>query len=146
MSTKTERLIYYKKRLCADEAGLVVVTDKWHVVGESPCFAYSVDDFTIRQVRSYAESKGLSLLDAAKLLKKKTKRIHKESSRFAFPTERAAMLHLQLLKRKQLRHMERETAFIQAFLKVDLDTLMEDSKFFALPGTASLVSKYLVFN
>lgn len=133
--------VFYKKRLISGEEGLIVVTDRYTSVHETPCFHYCV--LSSRRMGAVLKCKDeteLQYYRRTKLLR----RISKTSSRIAFSTEEKALEHLKLLKRKQLSHMERETKFIREFLAAD--TLEKDGRYSIVPGSQELVNEYYVFD
>lgn len=111
-------MILYKMKLEAHEDGLRVVTEEWHVFRETPCFYYCLRDHT----------------------KEGEKRIAKVNSRFAFKTKEEAYEHLVMLKRRQLRHMERETVFLRRFLTQGVDDNMN------VPDSREMVHRYINFD
>lgn len=126
---------FYKARLIPEETGLIVWMDKYYSVKETPCFHFCVGELDKWRVDS-------SVLP---IKKKMLKRIHKTSSRFAFDTEEQAIEHLRMMKRRQLRHMEREKDFIDSFLacKSLVPARLNERK---IPNTRELVMKHLRFD
>lgn len=120
--------IFYKARLIAEEDGLIVWIDKYYPIKETPCYYYCVDEFH----------------NKINLKNPPIKKIHKTSSRFAFDSKDKAIEHLRFMKRRQLKHMEREAAFINSFL--DCDNLKSCYNGMEVPNTRELVSKYLRFD
>lgn len=130
--------VFYKARLISEEEGLEVWIDRYYCVKETPCFYFCVNEHNKWRVNS----------TVLPLKNKQLKRIHKTSGRFAFDTEELAINHLQMLKRRQLRHMARETSFINAFLDCDeLKSCPSGSRTIkSIPNTRDLVWKYLRFD
>lgn len=134
------RKILFKKRLMPYEEGLTIHTEEWGVVYETPCFFYCAKGFDLRRIDLLGGDK-----EAAKKLGIKLKRISKECSRFAFETEALAMNHLVMLKRKQIRHMERYMAFLKAFLSQENPESFIGNNT-VIPGTRDLVHEYYRFD
>lgn len=138
----TERKTFYRKRLVPDEAGLLVVTERWVSIHETPCFHYCVTDWSLDLMLRVGGPGGLL---ATARRRRQLKRIHKEGSRFAFETEEQALDHLRFLKRRQLRHLEREQKMVEAFLEAEkLKSTGGDGDL--IPGTEDLVHSYYVFD
>ena len=76
----------------------------------------------------------------------------KGHSRIAFETKEEAFEHLCMLKRKQMRHMERDMKFIAVFLEKaksldDLETKIRwGHEEIFVPETEELVKQYFVFD
>lgn len=138
----SERKTFYRKRLVPDEAGLIVVTERWVSIHETPCFHHCVTDWNLDLMLRIGGSGGLL---ATARRRRQLKRIHKEGSRFAFETEEQAGDHLRFLKRRQLRHLERETKFAEAFLEAEsFESNGGDGEL--IPGTEDLVHWYYRFD
>lgn len=135
--------VFYKMTMHPDEEGLRVFTKRFYSIHETPCFHYCVDESNYRRLRCYVMTTEPTLKDAKKF-NIKTRRIDKIGSRIAFETEEKAFAHLLFLKRRQLRHLERDTEFLKAFLdKVKaLDDLDAQR---VVPDTMDLVRQYLIF-
>jgi len=133
---------FYKKRLVAEEDGLIVVTDSLISIHETRCFHFCMPE---REVSNYRllKRRDESLLDYAKR-RKMLKRIDKQGSRIAFETEEKALDHLRFLKRKQLRHMERDKAFIETLLATE--NIDPCAQMFTIPDSRDLVHQHFVFD
>lgn len=145
--------VFYKKLLRPTESGLVIVTQHWVSIHETPSFHYCIHDYSsmfaswrpLDRARDYSKRNNVTMLQAAKKLMYKVKRVHKGDSRFAFSSESTALEHLRFLKRKQLSHMERDIAFVRAFL--DADSLEPGSDGCAIvPATQELVLQHYRFD
>lgn len=141
----SEAIELFKKRLQAEEEGLVIRTEKWVCIHETPCFYFCVEDRRKSLVTNALKHTDETAIQAAKRLKF-LKRISKQNSRFAFVTEQAAMDHLRFLKRRQLMHMERETKFINLFLECEeLEASRYDNSR-RVPESRGLVREFLRFD
>lgn len=140
--TKNGPKVFFKKRLCAEESGLIVFTDRFVSIRETECFHYCIPEKYFHLIASL-KRKDESEIQYAKRFKV-LKRIHKDGSRIAFETEEKAMEHLRFLKRKQLNHMQRETKFIEKFL--GSETLNPDGPYERVPDSYDLVHDYLRFD
>lgn len=135
----------YKMRLVPNENGLQIVTEQWICIHETKCFYHCVSEWDI-ELLNYLKSQSVdktkrNIAQERKLLK----RIAKHRSRFAFDTKEKAMKHLKFLKRKQLKHMQRDQKFINAFLSVE--NLEENCNGqMVIPNTQQLVLGYYLFD
>lgn len=133
--------IFYKKRLIPDEEGLLVWTEKWVSIHETPHFHYCIPDF-VHEI-GLRPIEGETLLQAAKR-RATLKRVAKAGSRFAFDTEEKALERLRFLKGKHVSHMKREMKFIEHFLKCEkLEQYGEQQ---LVPGSRGLVLEHLRFD
>lgn len=141
--------VYYRAYWSPDVDGIHVGFEEWISIHESPCFAYCVYGKTRRLMVTYAaESHGASALQAAKRLGIKVRRIDKAASRFAKPTKGLALNHMLFRQARRLRHLQRDTALIEALLnqvKV-VDESENEIYDFTLPNTRDLVYKYMRFD
>lgn len=138
--------IFYKKRLIPTECGLEVITDKWVSIHETPCFCFCVSNRSDKYLQAL-KRKDETDLTAAKRMKL-LKRINKDNSRFAFDTEEKALEHLRFLKRKQLEHMKRDTAFIECFLECETFDQFNrrGGEVVLVPRSKALVNQHFVFD
>ncbi len=135
--------IFYKKRLVAEEDGLLVVTDKLVSIHETPCFHFCIPEHDRRHIEVYRPREESELYYARR--RKMLKRVSKKGSRIAFETEEKALEHLKMLKRKQLGHMKRESVFIEKFLSSEeLEKAGRDRS--RVPGSSQLVNEYFNFD
>lgn len=144
---------FYKMRIVPDSKGLCVITEIFISIHETPCFHYCVRAYDKGSFNSVLMNKNETRLQYAKRENIKIYRIHKSGSRIAFETEKQAFEHLQFLKRKQIRHMERDIEFNRAFLKAckgvgDLlpDYSSDICRHRTVPDTEDLVSRYYFFD
>lgn len=142
--------IFYKMRMAVSEGGLVILTEKWFSIHETPCFHYCVSEFGKGKWAWSSAAEGTPL-QIAKHKNIPVKRVSKESGRFAFDTKGKAFDHLRFLKKKQLAHIERDREFISAFLiatdgKPNIDRLTSDGYSSPIPNTESLVNSHFVFD
>lgn len=138
---------FYKMRITPDEDGLVVITDKWLSIHETPCFHYCIREHNKGLMKiTFNTIKGMPL-QTAKKKGIRVKRISKDCSRFAFDTEEKAFEHLRFLKRKQLGHMKRDIKFLKLFLSeaTGLDAL-EKGLYATVPNTKELVHEHYAFD
>jgi len=134
--------IFYKKRLEADESGLIVITDRYMSIHETPCFHYCIPEHLKRwpQISKKKDETELQWARRSKILK----RIHKGSSRIAFPTEDEALQNLKFLKMRQITHLERQIAFNKYFL--DAGELEKVGRYSVVPESRDLVHEHLCFD
>lgn len=135
--------VLYKKRLVPTEDGLEIFTEKWMPIKETSDFYMCVRDCDIGLLRVVKKKDETEYKAATRL--KKIKRISKTSGRFAFETEEKAVEHLRFLKARQLRHLKRDTAFIESFLAAN--SFQPLSKNTALvPESKELVHQFFIFD
>lgn len=139
--------IFYKFAIEAHEEGLAVGMRRFISIHETPCYCYCLAEFQHHLMNCHLSNKKPkeTMLQFAKRDGRPVKRIAKSGGRFAFQTQEEALERLKYLKRKQVKHMERELAFLNRFLEVDpaLSDLERKSDFYMLiPGTAELVGQY----
>lgn len=135
--------IFYRKRLAVEEEGLTVRTEEWISIHETRCFHFCVPKNSFHLI-TRLNRRGESALSYARRIKQ-LKRIDKRCSRFAFETQEQALDHLRMLKRRQLQHMERDRACIEAFLGADN---FETSRLgdALVPGSSDLVHEHYRFD
>lgn len=114
----TDKKVFYKKRLIADDTGLHIDTQRFISIHETRCFYFCIDDYSIHQIKYQVEHKGETALQAAKTMHCKVRRIAKDGSRIAFDTEEKAFAHLRMLKQRQVQHLERDLRNIKHFLSI----------------------------
>lgn len=109
--------LFYKMRLVAEEEGLQVQTETFILIHETPCFWFATNErnrgFFIKALMNDGETP----IQFAKRKKIKVHKFEKGGSRFAFETQQEAYKHLKWMKRRQLRHIERQALFIKEFLE-----------------------------
>jgi predicted transcriptional regulator len=135
--------VLYKKRLCPTECGLEILTEKWIPIKETSDFFMCARDSDIELLR-FIKSKDETEYQAATRLKK-IKRISKTSGRFAFESEEKAVEHLRFLKSRQLKHLKRETAFIELFLDAESFEVASHNTTL-VPNSKELVRRFFVFD
>ncbi len=133
--------VFYKMRLVPAEEGLVIVTDQWVSMHETPCYHFCVPAGEKRIMHLFHSKDETDLAYAKR--KKKLKRISKDNGRFAFDSKDKALEHLKFLKRKQLVHMKRDALFIEKFLSTPDVQL---SKNHLIPESKDLVHEHYVFD
>lgn len=144
-----ELRVFYKMRLYPSEIGLYVSTEKWHLIHETDCFYFVIPEWALYLTKINIDE-GKSLYQHLKG-RTKIKRFGKGAGRFAFDTKEQAFQHLKFLKRKQLRHLERDMAMVKSFLKQtgekELGDLETDSYGDPLlPNTKNLVEQYFTLD
>lgn len=134
---------FYRKRLIPDIGGLVVVTDTFVSIHETPCFHFCVAEFRARMINilKKPEESAIQYCRRTKILKK----ISKDSSRIAFKTEEQALKHLRFLKVRQLGHLTRDKAFVEKFLATKDEDLKKNCRGLAVPDSKELVNEFFVF-
>lgn len=138
----------YKMRLIPSEGVLEVWTTIWYAIYETPCYLYCTDVWRhYDQARLGAERDNITMREAydKNIGYIKLKKIDKRSDRFAQETPELALDKLKWLKRKQLKHMEREAVFINKFLECEqLDDYGDECQ--RVPDSVDLVCRYYNFN
>jgi len=133
--------VFFKKRLVAESEGLLVITDEYISIHETPCFHFCVlkGQERLYKVLKSGDESIMSYARRAKILK----RIDKKCSRFAFDTEEKALAHLKFLKQRQLRHLKRDTDFIKCFLSEKLE---ESWDHHVVENSEEVVNAYCCFD
>lgn len=149
---KSDDVLYYRAKLCADEDGLCVFFERYASVHETECFSFCVPEQDIPRVKGLSNAEHISMLKAAKELKL-MKRVHKSGGRFAFASKQDALNNLLFRKRRQIKHMLREIRFAETLIDkvkqvedLSLDTgLNTISDWYLVPQTKDLVREYIIF-
>lgn len=143
--------VYYSAKLIPGESGLYVFFEEFVCVRETEHVAFCIKKSDFYNFIGYVRTHKMSVDQAAK--KVGLKRIYKDSSRFAFSSKEKALAQLIYLKKRQIRHMERDLNFLSVFVeKVNsVDDLKPDFTYssgqdFIVPETEDLVRRYFVFN
>jgi hypothetical protein len=144
---------YYKAHVEYDKQGIVVQMREFKVVRDTPAYAYCIRhwEFPVPAWRCLPNE---TLLQTCKRLGYKIYRIHKSGSRIAQPTQQQAFDRLKFLKRRQVRHLERELALLKVFNEkvadVDLTGLKQGHNYsrptYTVPETAENVAEYYSFD
>lgn len=144
---------FYKMRLTDSKDGLMVITDVFVSIHETPCFYYCVRADAKGFFNSALMRDGETKLQYAKRKNIKVRIIHKHGSRIAFETEKQALEHLQMLKRKQIQHMRRQIEFNSVFLDKcksvgDLNNVYSSDicKHRVIPFTDDLCKGYFLYD
>lgn len=143
---------FYKMRLSEDEDGLSVITTEYVPIHETHCVFFCVDKRWLSRFNSVLMKQGESKLQFAKRVGIKVRQIHKSGSRIAFESKEKALNHLLWMKKRQIRHLNRQIAFNKAFVEKckSLDDLTADNSYsvdcYIVPDTRELVHEYLLFN
>lgn len=144
---------FYKMRLTDSEDGLMVITDVFVSIHETPCFYYCIHASAKGFFNSVLMRKGETKLHYANRKNIKVRRIHKHGSRIAFETEDQAFDHLRMLKRKQINHMRRQIELNAAFIDKcegvsDLTDVYSSDicKHRVIPFTDDLCKEYFLYD
>ena len=133
----------YKMFLGEDPQGLVVQTREFIVIHETECYFFYISSSNEYMLSTGLRNKGESEIQYARR-KKIVKRVQKGSFRSVFETKEKALEHLKFMKERQLSHMIRQKAFIDAFL--NCEKLDDFCGMLLVPDTEDLVNEYLNFD
>jgi len=137
--------IYYKKRMVAAEEGLLIITERWISVHETPETHLCIEESALNRFKSAVSfNNNLSKQQVARK-HFRAKRVHKTSSRFAFDSEDKALENLLFLKRLQLKHLERNAKFAECLL-ANHEDLQPYGNYQLVKNSSELVHEYLRFD
>jgi hypothetical protein len=128
-----EQAKFYKMYLSYAEDGLMVHTQEWYSVHETPYYHFCVIKWD--KHLSYEEAKERKLI----------KKVAKIGSRFAFSTPAMAMSHLKMLKGRQIMHLERTLMFLKVFLNTVVEIPQKEGVSY-IKDTGALVRSFISFD
>ncbi|WP_396180201.1 hypothetical protein [Flavobacterium sp.] len=147
--------MFYKAQLAMTEEGMQVLFEEFHPIHETKCYSYCVRGWNY-PVPLALKRKGETDLRAAKRMRYKITRIHKDCSRIAFATKEQAFKQLIFLKKRQINHMRRDidllTYFLERTSESGLQALTENTTQYnrgtihTLPDSAEKLQQYYVFD
>jgi len=140
----------YRMTLHPSECGLSVWTDTYLSVHETPCYHYVIRDWDKQSTAKLFIKEGESVYQSLKRRGCTMRKVHKESSRFAFDTKEKAFKQLVFIKGRHLEHMVRDIQFLKSFLKFSenngLSDLESSGGLLTVPDTRDLVFANLTFD
>lgn len=107
--------ILYKAYASDSNEGIEVDFGEWRCIHETKRFWFCVSRYY--QADWYTRLPNETELQLFKRVKVPIKKVHKESSRFAFETKEKAYKHLLFIKRKQIGHLERNLEMLKRFVE-----------------------------
>lgn len=110
----------YKATLYVDPEGLTVFYREFIPVHESKCFYWCITSIDKLRTLNQDYKKAKSKLKWLKDKGVEVKRVHKESSRFAFVKKEDALSDLRRRKKKQILHLKRDLAIAEFFVNSDV--------------------------
>jgi hypothetical protein len=102
---------YYKAYIDPSPEGITLRFMEYYELHSTPCYSFCLQDHMIYGRRNIED-----LYDEAKRCGWKIHRIHKQASRFAFPTKEQAYTHFIMMKFRQEGHLIRQLRFLKLFL------------------------------
>lgn len=102
---------YYKAYIDPSQEGITLRFMEYYELHSTPCYSFCLQDHMIYGRRNIKD-----LYDEAKRCGWKIHRIHKQASRFAFPTKEQAYQHFIMMKSRQEGHLTRQLKFLKLFL------------------------------
>tara|TARA_R110002050_G_scaffold53014_1_gene120536 strand:+ start:82 stop:489 length:408 start_codon:yes stop_codon:yes gene_type:complete len=132
------------------EEGLSIYVKKFISIHETPCFHFCIQEHNKGFVSKPLLKEGENNYQSLKRRKIKMHKISKEGSRIAFDSEQKAYENLLFLKRRQLRHLNRDIEFINTLITYGSDKQFKDipivGSFRTVPDSHELVHEHYVFN
>lgn len=102
---------YYKAYIDPSPEGITLRFMEYYELHSTPCYSFCLQDHMI-----YGRNNIKDLYDEAKRCGWKIHRIHRQASRFAFPTKEQAYDHFIMMKFRQEGHLIRQLKSLKLFL------------------------------
>lgn len=144
--------VFYKMSLSPIEEGLSLHVIQFVSIHETKCFHFCVNETVLCRLGSLFLKDGETKIQAARRMPLvKVFRIDKRGSRIAFETKELALKNLIMLKKLQLKHMARNTIFINEFIarsetiNLNDQTRLAKYGYIVIPDTQRIVLNHLNF-
>ena len=142
---------FYKMQLHPGEYGVKVFTTTFFSIHETECFNFCVNEFALMRMNGYGNLKNESQTAKAKRALVKVHRVAKVGSRVAFDSKQKAYDHLIFMKKRHVRHLQRDIELIGLSLKALLNSTFEEMKpdlngNIVIDGTKETVLEHYTFN